>query len=88
MTKRATGFSPEKIMTEDSYARPLQTALDDTVGKGQPMPTLEVFSPEETLVNYNAWGRVRVPTQEKWRLVYDSDGLAPDLSDLPLRPEK
>ena len=71
-------------MTEDCYAQTLQTALDDTVGKAAQRHTLEVFSEGESRANHNAWGRVQFPQLDGWCLVFNSDGLVPDLVDLQL----
>ena len=69
-------------MTEAGYARTLQTVLDDTVGKYLHRHTLEAFSYEESLANHHSWGRVQTPHDKGWRLVFDSDGLVPDLVNL------
>ena len=84
VTRRVDLSPDKKIMTDDCYARTLQTALDDTVGKAVQMQTIKVFSKGESRTHHNAWGRVQVPQLDGWSLVFDSDGLVPDLVDLRL----
>ena len=84
LTRHGNLFPSEKIMKDNWYARTLQTALDNTVGEGWQSQTLKVFSEGESRAHHNAWGQLRVPRFDDWALIFDRDGLVPDLVDLPL----
>ena len=73
----------EAIMTASTYGRVIQTALDDTVGRHHTRVVLEPLSEDEPPRSDGAIGRIRVRAGSDLQLVYDSDGLAPDIGNLP-----
>ena len=75
------GVTRASIMTAQQFDRPLQTALDDTVG-GQKDAVFEELPIGEDASDGRI-GRARRRGGEEWSPVYDGRAKAPDLGSMP-----